>query len=177
MFEEPRMRLEDAIAALAQIPETLQRRLAGLSDSQLRHKPAPDTFSMLEQVCHLRDIEVEGYARRLQLLLHEEHPALPDLNGGVLARERHYNSQDLQPAVQTFIAARHGCLKTLAGVTAAQLKRSGHLHKVGEVTLAKLLELWVGHDREHLREMDGLLPIVRTLAARELELRGSAPRG
>jgi hypothetical protein len=151
----------DAIAALAAMPDALQRRLAGLTDAQLRFKPAGDVFSVLENVCHLRDIEAEGYARRLELLLREPHPTLPDIDGSALARQRSYNSQPLQSALEAFIATRRGCLKTLEDVTPAELGRSGHFENVGEVSLAKLLQLWVGHDHSHIQELDELLPMLR----------------
>jgi DinB superfamily len=163
------MELKAAFDALSEMPEALERRLAGLSDPQLRFKPAPDTFSVLENVCHLRDIEVEGYALRLQLLLTQEYPLLPDLNGAELAEERDYNSQKLRPALKGFVDARHGCLGVLANLTAADLVREGHLEKVGDVTLGRLLELWVAHDKDHLKELDQLLAALRDPAAPKLK--------
>lgn len=155
------MRHEDAIAALAHMPEALRSRLAGLSEEQLHVKPAADVFSVLESVCHLRDIEVEGYGRRLGLLLREDHPRLPDLDGTALARERHYNDQELRPALEAFLNMRRRCLEILASVTPEQLERRGHFKNVGEVTLAGMLELWVEHDRGHLQELDTLLPLLQ----------------
>lgn len=155
------MRLEDVLASLAAMPDALQHRLAGLTDTQLRFKPGTDTFSVLENVWHLRDIEVEGYARRLTLLLLEENPLLPDLDGSALARERRYNSQPLQAALDAFVASRRESLTMLADVTPAQLERCGSFENVGELSLARLLELWVEHDQEHLKELDDLLPILR----------------
>jgi hypothetical protein len=155
------MRLEDALASLAAMPDALQRRLAGLTDAELRFKPGMETFSVLENVWHLRDIEVEGYARRLALLLNEEKPLLPDLDGSALARERCYNSQPLQPALKAFLASRRASLGILADVSPAQLERRGTFENVGEVSLARLLELWVKHDQGHLQELDELLPILR----------------
>lgn len=155
------MRLEDIRASLAAMPDALQRRLTDLTDAELRFKPGTETFSVLENVWHLRDIEVEGYARRLRLLLQEENPLLPDLDGSALARERRYNSQPLQPALETLLVSRRGSLAILADVTPAQLARRGTFENVGEVSLGRLLELWVEHDQGHLKELDELLPILR----------------
>ena len=155
------MRLEDVLASLAAMPDALRHRLAGLTDAELRFKPGVDTFSVLENVWHLRDIEVEGYARRLTLLLREENPLLPDLDGSALARERRYNSQPLQPALDAFVSSRRASLVILADVAPAQLERRGSFENVGEVSLARLLELWVEHDQGHLKELDELLPVLR----------------
>lgn len=155
------MRLEDAILGLAAMPAALEKRVAGLDEDQQRYKPGPETFSVLENVCHLRDIEVEGYARRLGLLLREDDPLLPDLNGSALARERRYNEQPLQPALEAFSSMRRRCLAILADVSQEELKRRGRFENVGVVTLEGLLELWMEHDREHLKDMDLLLPMLQ----------------
>lgn len=154
------MELEEAIDALAGTPAALEQRVQGLTDEQLRFKPRADAFSVLENVCHLRDIEVEGYGRRLGLMLREKNPSLPDLDGAALARERRYNEQPLRPALDAFLSMRRRCLATLADVRPKELARRGHFENVGEVTLGRLLELWVGHDREHMKELDDLLPML-----------------
>ncbi|MBU6421769.1 MAG: DinB family protein, partial [Gammaproteobacteria bacterium] len=87
------MSLTDAIVELRKMPETLGQQVADLTDVQLHFQPEGGYFSVLENVCHLRDIEREGYSLRLQRMLVEEHPALPDINGGQLARERQYSEQ------------------------------------------------------------------------------------
>ena len=155
------MNPKQAIAALARMPEELPQRLKDLTDEQLRFKPNADTFSALESVCHLRDIEVEGYARRLGLLLREDNPRLPDLDGAALARERAYNEQPLKPALDAFFSMRRRCLATLRDLTADEFTRRGQFENVGEVTLEGLLELWVEHDQGHLKELDALLPLLQ----------------
>lgn len=154
-----------AIAELARMPEELKQRLTDLDEAELHFKPNADTFSVLENVCHLRDIEVEGYARRLGLLLREDNPRLPDLDGAALARERSYNEQPLKPALDAFLSMRRRCLATLADLTAEEFARRGQFENVGQVTLEGLVELWVEHDREHLKELDGLLPLLHGVRA------------
>lgn len=150
------MLLKDAVAALKLMPETLRDRIAGLTDTQLHFQPEGGYFSVLENVCHLRDLEIEGYGVRLQRLLSEAHHSLPDINGGQLARERRYNEQPLQPALDAFIQARHANLKILEKVNEPKLARIAYLEAVGEITLGRLLELWVEHDRGHIQELKRL---------------------
>ena len=155
------MQAAAAIAALDPMPQALQQRLAGLTDAQLRFKPGPGVFSVLEGIWHLRDIEVEGYSVRLSRLLAEEQPELPDIDGSRLALERRYNQQPLLPALDGFIRARHTNLELLRGISEAQLGRHGHLDTVGRITLGRLLELWIEHDRGHIKELDELLAVLR----------------
>jgi len=151
----------DFIAVLSEMPDNLKSRLDSLSDEQLRFKPDGGYFSILENICHLQDIEIEGYGVRLQRLLTEQHPRLPDLNGGQLALERRYNEQKLQPALDAFIHARYTNLRILESVTKTQLARSGFLEPIGEITLGRLLELWVEHDQGHIRELEKLRAAIR----------------
>lgn len=158
------MSLTETIAALRKMPETLRQQVAGLTEAQLHYQPEGGYFSVLENVCHLRDIEIEGYGVRLKRILAEDHPTLPDINGGQLARERRYNEQLLQPALDAFIQARHANLKILEKVTEPQLARTAHLEGVGEITLGRLLELWVEHDRGHAHELEDAQAYVLYLA-------------
>ena len=87
---------------LEETPDAVRRLTNKLSDQELRDKPSADEFSALEQVCHLRDIELEGYGPRIRKILAEDGPALPDLDGARLAAERDYNSQTVAPALQAF---------------------------------------------------------------------------
>ena len=92
--------LESAARELQQFPSRVRRLVAGVEDNALRKKPSEADFSIAENVCHLRDIECEGYSVRLRRLLEEERPFLPDIDGGRLARERNYNSQPNSGAVE-----------------------------------------------------------------------------
>ncbi|MGB7624887.1 MAG: DinB family protein [Terriglobia bacterium] len=129
----------------------------GLDSKALTWKPSPEDFSILENVCHLRDIEAEGYNVRIEKLLTEEHPHLPDLDGSRLRRERNYNAQDLGAAVRGFQAARARSLKLLKGIKPAALEREGDLETVGRITLEELLLKMVEHDRGHIDEMTQLI--------------------
>jgi hypothetical protein len=156
------MKLEEVLSVLRSTPADLERRLSGLNEAQLHFKPSSEVFSVLESICHLRDVEVEGYARRLRLMLETANPVLSDLDGSTLARERRYNQQAFGPALETFLIARRGNLQRLAAVTDMDLRRQGSFENVGDVSLARLLELWVEHDRGHIEELDELLATLCT---------------
>lgn len=155
------MKIAEVIDELGSMPLMLEDELKRLTDSELRWRPQDGYFSLLEQVCHLRDIEVEGYARRLHLMLMEDRPTLHDLDGTALAKVRDYNAQAFLPALGAFQAARHANLLRLQRMHEADLQRRAHLEKVGEISVGRLLELWVTHDREHAKEIEGLLEALR----------------
>ena len=70
---------------LATTPQTLKAALKGLSKKVLLWTPAPGKWSILEILCHMRDMEREAYIERYTRILSENEPALPDLDGEALA--------------------------------------------------------------------------------------------
>jgi len=148
--------LPSLLSELKKTPITLARLFDGLTVEDLAWKPSPAEFSILENVCHLRDIEEEGYLVRVRMLRAEAHPLLPDIDGDRLAVERRYNEQPLQPAYDRFVRARKFATKAVADATDADLARPGTLEKAGPVTLGSLLEMMRGHDAEHLQAIRSL---------------------
>jgi hypothetical protein len=141
------------INVLAKTPETIANLANALSDGNLRHRNSPEEFSAIETVCHLRDIEVEGYTTRINRIINEDNPFLTDIDGGRLAIESDYNSQNLDQALQAFAGARAANVRTLRSAGPEQLNRAGTLDGVGRVTLEKLLVLMRDHDDGHLDDL------------------------
>jgi len=158
---------QDLVERLSETPEIVRRLAGGLTVEELRRKPSENEFSILENVCHLRDIEMEGYSVRIRKLLNESRPFLPDLDGGKLARERNYNTQDLAAALRDFARARHSNVETLRALPLDQLNRHGMFENTGPITLERLLLLMNEHDEEHQKELSAL----RRTTARPEELR------
>jgi DinB superfamily len=146
----------DLINALASTPETLTGLVKDLSPADLRFKNLPDEFSVIEGVCHLRDIEIEGYAVRIRRILSEDKPLLPDIDGGQLAVERNYHHQELAPALQAFSSAREKNAQALTGLTSEQLDREGTLEGVGTITIRQLMAMMTEHDEDHIRELSAI---------------------
>ncbi len=155
--------LQAAIEVLAEMPARVGTLLAGLNEAQLRHKPESGAFSVAESLLYLRDIEIEGYSRRLRRILAEDTPALPDIDGSRLAIERRYNEQPVAPALAEFSAARRENVALLRTVTPANLTRTAELETVGRITLAQLVQMWREHDAGHRVEIADLRREVEAL--------------
>lgn len=154
--------LAEAIGRLSATPQRAAEVADGLSEDQLSWKPTPELFSVRESVLHLRDIDIDGYEQRVRLILSEESPILPDVNGGQLARERNYNAQPVQPALADLARSRAASVQRLSACSEAELERSAEMQGVGRITLRRLLELWMQHDAEHLADMAELRRVVET---------------
>ena len=147
---------QNLLAFLEETPEVVRSLTENLTAKELMRKPAKEKFSFLEHVCHLRDIEQEGYRARIARLLSEEQPFLPDIDGDKLAKERHYNSQSFDEALSAFTRARKDNVQTIRTLTSHHLKRSGIFQNVGTITLGQLLAMMVEHDEAHRLSLAGL---------------------
>jgi Protein of unknown function (DUF664). len=139
---------------LTKTPAAVRELTAGLTESQTRWKPSATEFSVVENICHLRDIEEEGYRKRIGRILMEDMPFLPDLDGSRLALERRYNEQELEAALASFTVAREENMQTIQNLSSEQLTRGGTFEQIGPVTLQRLLEMMQEHDRAHLLELE-----------------------
>jgi hypothetical protein len=151
-----RQELSDIIAFLEETPEAVRRLREGLAADDLRTRAEGGGFSFVETVCHLRDIEREGYGVRIERILAEEVPSLPDLKGARLALERRYSEQGFDDGLEAFAEARARNVSALRAATDEQLSRRGLLEGAGEITLARLASLMYEHDGGHREELRAL---------------------
>lgn len=154
--------LIEALAKLVATPQRAEDLVCGLYEEQLSWKANPETFSLRENILHLRDIDVEGYARRVNLILDEEHPTLPDVPGARLARERNYNAQPVQPALAVLRSSRMASVARLKSCSDQDLDRQAEMQGIGTINLRRLLELWAEHDAGHMADMAELRRAIET---------------
>jgi hypothetical protein len=157
---------QETLAFLAQTPQRVAALVAQIPDAAIRQRTAPDAFSALEQVCHLRDIEQDGYAVRVRHVLDEVNPLLTDIDGAKLAAERNYQAQDLAGALAAFERSRGESLLLLHAASALELERTGHFEGSPPITLAGLAGMMREHDSEHLQQLKELCAGLPSIAAR-----------
>jgi hypothetical protein len=146
----------ELLRELEEMPRELERTLALIPRDRLGWMPASwdgcpaETFSALGHVCHLRDIEQDGYHVRIRRMLEEEEPSLVSLDGYEIAREKRYESTDLAQALGAFRSARAATVERLRGVTDDQLARAGDFAEYGRLNLRALVHYLRSHDQQHL---------------------------
>lgn len=145
--------IQELLIKLGRTPILLADLVEGLTRVNVALRPAPDQFSALESICHLRDIEIEAYAIRIRRILAEDRPALADVNGARLAIERDYNRLDLSEALTSFTTIRQKNLQVLSDVSLEEFDREGELDGVGTISLGKLIEIMAEHDEDHVAEL------------------------
>lgn len=138
-------------------PHHVRELVARAPQERLAIRAKDGTFSFVEHVWHLADLESEGYGVRIAKLLAEDDPELPDFRGDVVAEQRNYRALDVGPGLEKFASARAANLAVVAGLTGEQLQRSGRQEGEGRVTIARVLEMMRTHDAGHAAELHALL--------------------
>lgn len=145
---------QDALLeTLSAMPDLLDGAFAGLSAADARIEGA-DGFSPVEQCWHLADLEREGYGVRIQRLLTEHDPVLPDFDGDRVARERDYKSLSLTEGLAAFRLARTANVAALRRVSDSEWDRRGTQDGVGHIGLCDVPAMMAEHDAAHRKEIE-----------------------
>jgi hypothetical protein len=150
------------LAALADFPNRLGAYYSLVPSEYKNWRPASwegvpsEPFTPIEQVCHVKDIEIDGYHVRLWRMLEESNPMLASLDGEVLARERSYSTADTTLVFEQFRDARIKTIEFIVKLTPLQLVRVGEFEGC-RVTLRGLVHNLCSHDQQHLAGMQWLL--------------------
>lgn len=126
---------------------------AGLTAEAWGARPAPDSWSPLEIVCHLRDVEREVTQARLREVLARDEPFLSAVDPDRWADERNYRAQSGPQALRALSAARLETLALLEGLDPAAWRRSARHALLGPTDLAELIAVALEHERIHLGQL------------------------
>ena len=145
-----------ALERLAAMPAYVQSAIASMPAASLTARAPDGSFALVEQACHLRDLEREGYLVRARRMLAEPLAELVPFEGDVVARERRYETQDASAAVRDFTRARAELVALLATVDEVQVARTATF--AGQrITLGDLVAMIEEHDGGHRDEIAALV--------------------
>jgi hypothetical protein len=151
--------MHDALALierLARFPDALQalvRVAASAGEEDLRWKPAPEHWSVLEIACHLLDEEREDFRVRIRSTLEAPERPWPTLDLEDVAARRGYNSRPWAETLAAFHAERSVSVAWLRSLGAVDWSIAHQHPKVGPVPAGELLAAWAAHDALHLRQI------------------------
>ncbi len=139
-------------AVLLSTPAVLGGLLEGIPSGRWKRRPAPDEWSPLEVVCHLRDVEREVNLPRLEKVLRETNPFIVGMDTDPWAEERGYARQDGLAALREFNQARLRTLSLLTDLSVEAWARPARHAIFGPTTLQELVGFIAEHDRIHVRQ-------------------------
>jgi hypothetical protein len=150
-------------AALEAFPRELEQHYAAVPAEFVHWAPSSwngvpsEPFTAIEQICHVLDIEVEGYQVRFRRTLEETSPLLPSIDSEAVAKERGYGTADAKKVLAEFRAARANTLRMLRDLDEAHFARPALFEGYGPVTLRGLVHFLCSHDQQHLSGLQWLL--------------------
>lgn len=123
-----------------------------------------ESLNAIEQICHVRDVEIDGYHVRFHRMLTESEPTLDSLDGYGLVKERKYAEAEPILVFQDIRAARVETLQLIQNFTKTQLERAGYFEGYGRLTVAGLIHYLCSHDQQHLSGLQWLLGKIESSA-------------
>jgi hypothetical protein len=151
----------EIIDTLKDLPETLERELAGLSDAVIRFKPSENEWSIREVMGHLSFAE-DVWHKRLYQTWSLTDPMLVTFAGEDGALEAARQATSIAPYLQHIRDNRPKTVELLAH--AVDWTRLGQWRGVGRRTLKQLAEALVEHDADHIRQIQALKAAQTTTA-------------
>jgi hypothetical protein len=155
--------LEVTISTMRSFPDQLEQFFEAVPKEYLHWAPASwegmpsETLTAIEQICHVRDIEIEGYQVRFRRMLEEVSPALPSVDSYALVSLYRYAEADPAEVLQKIRSARSQTMEIIGNLTESQLNRTGFFEGYGKVTVRGLIYYLCSHDQQHLSGMQWLL--------------------
>ncbi len=147
----------ESIAALLKSygegPDILLASVAGLSNTQLRSRPAPESnaglWSIHEVICHLNDFEIIN-TERIKRILAEEGPTLMDADPDGYTNSGAYEARDTAEELTLFGALRKHLLAIVHTLSPEKFSRIGNHSVDGPLTLETFLRRTTRHVLHHL---------------------------
>jgi hypothetical protein len=152
----------DFLAELASMPNYLEQAFADLTPDDRTRNGVDGSFSPIEHIWHLADLEQQGFAVRIHRLKTEICPALEDFEGARIAREGHYKQRSWTRGFETFRDARSANLSTLRSLDKEQWLRRGTQQGVGDISICDMPSLMSEHDDAHRSEIGAWLDWLKT---------------
>jgi hypothetical protein len=141
------------VAAL--LPATvaaLRAELSALPERVLAWHPAPGEWCVKEVLGHLIEADHRGFAGRIRVILGADTPALERWEPPDVARARGDCAKPATALLDELTAMRQDSAALVRGLREGDLDRAGRHPTVGLLRVRDLLQEWVHHDRNHVRQ-------------------------
>ena len=132
---------------------TLTAEVDALTPGALAWHPAPGEWCVNEVLGHLIETERRGFAGRIRIILAGQEPQLERWDQNAVARARRDCERDGGGLLGDLAMLRQDSVRLVEGLHDADLARGGHHPKVGYLKVGDLLNEWVHHDRNHVRQI------------------------
>jgi hypothetical protein len=132
--------------------EMIRALLSGVTQGEAQVKPNPESWSILEVVCHLYDEEREDFREHLDFILHRQNEEWHQIDPQAWVTERNYNEQNFAEIQEKFFVERQKSLDWLMEMSNANWE-TVYTSQYGSTTAGEMFACWVAHDNLHVRQL------------------------
>lgn len=140
------------IATLAESPDWIGDRLAGVSEAAAASRPADGRWSALEVLAHLRDTDRDVYLPRLERMLTQEWPRVEPVDLTTSERIAGYAGLEAASLLAEWRESRRRLVARLAPLGREDWARVGVHGLRGSFALGDQVREWAEHDLSHRRQ-------------------------
>jgi hypothetical protein len=143
----------DAAALLRSAAATIAAEVRGMPEALRRWHPAAGEWCAKEVLGHLIEAERRGFAGRIRIILAGDRPALERWDQAAVARARHDCDAEAEALVGELLRMREDGAAMVAALGPDDFARVGRHPVVGDLSVRDVLQEWVHHDRNHLKQI------------------------
>jgi len=142
----------EIIERVKALPDRIAAEIEGLSEDELRRRPADGAWSIKEVCGHLRD-DSEVWRRRLYMMITQTDPVLPSYDQEALVREHAYQDADIAAVLGDVRRFRLDIVENLKTLTGDGWERRGQHPERGPITVRQGMERMIRHTKGHIDQI------------------------
>lgn len=145
---------EKILEMLRSNPQRIAEITRGWSEAQLHTRPAPEEWSAVEVLAHLRAC-ADVWGQCITDILASEHPTLRAIDPRTWAKRTDYPRLDYASSWQAYLEQRDALLEQLHCLTPAEWKRSARVTGAGrelERSIRFYAQWLARHEHTHLKQ-------------------------
>ena len=151
-------------------PNKIERLIRPLTRAQMRKRSAPGKWSIGEILAHLAETELVG-GYRMRMILGNNGTPIQAFDQNVWARNSNYSKHDPQTSLRMFRALRESNLRLLKSLPKRKWSYYGIHAERGKETIARVVEMFAGHDINHLQQIERIAKKLRPRILSDLKVR------
>jgi DinB superfamily len=144
---------KQAAALLRGTIAILESEVTALPRTVLTWHPAPGEWCVNEVLGHLIEADLRGFAGRIRGMLAAPDAPLVAWDQNEVARARHDCVRDTRTLLGELTALRREGAALVDALGPADLARAAEHPKVGDLHVNDILQEWIHHDRNHLKQI------------------------
>jgi len=132
--------------------EIIRALIANISQEDAQLKPSPESWSILEVVCHLYDEEREDFREHLDFILHRQNEEWHQIDPQSWVTDRKYNEKNFLEKQMMFFEERRKSLDWLIDQSSVDWDTT-YTSEYGSVPAGEMFASWIAHDNLHIRQL------------------------